>query len=367
MKKSKSEAAAYLLALLKTALNGGEPPEKPGSVDFAEVFRLAKFHDVANTAFYAVERLKNPPDAALLKEWGEVRDRAIVKDLIQREEFGEISRKFTDAGIRHIPLKGLLLKHDYPQSDLRLMTDLDILIEERDRKRAEEIMLSLGYHTEESDSVEDTYYKEPVMNVELHYSLLLEGFSGEYQRLFGDPWENTDGSGEMCGRFRTDYFFAYVLAHAMKHYENSGTGIRSFMDFYVFGRKYPDIVPSALALFREPRIRKLAEDCMRLSSLWFGEERDGGPLAEMEAFVLSSGTYGSFANGTEYRIRSKGKAAYLRELIFPPLPMMRNYYPVLRKAPVLLPFCWIARIATRPFRFRKENAEKLKTLINYRK
>lgn len=367
MKNNKPEAAAYLLTLLKTALNGGEPPEKPEGIDFAEVFRLARFHDVANTAFYAVEKLKNPPNEALRKEWGEVRDRAIVKDLIQQEEFGEISRMFTEAGIRHVPLKGLLLKHDYPQSDFRLMTDLDILIDEHERKKAREIMLGLGYHSEESDCVEDTYYKEPVMNVELHYSLLLDGFSDDYGRLFGNPWENVTESGEMKREFREDYFFAYVLAHAMKHYENSGTGIRSFMDFYIFQRKSPEAVSSALAMFREPRTKKLAEDCVKLSELWFGEGTDDGSLAEMEAFVLSSGTYGTFMNGTEYRIKNKGKAAYLRELIFPPLPMMRNYFPVLRKAPILLPFCWIVRIVTRPFRFRKENMEKLKTLVKYKK
>ncbi|MDE7233472.1 MAG: nucleotidyltransferase family protein, partial [Ruminiclostridium sp.] len=90
MKTANPEAAVYLLALLKTVLNGGEPPEKPEGIDFAEVYRLARFHDVANTAFYAIEKLKNPPIEALLKEWGEVRDGAIVKHLIQQEEFAEI-------------------------------------------------------------------------------------------------------------------------------------------------------------------------------------------------------------------------------------------------------------------------------------
>lgn len=365
MRNNHSEAA-YLLALLKSALSGGEPPEKPEEIEFSEVFRLARYHDVANTAFYAVERLKSPPDKALMKEWGETRDRAIVKDLIQQEEYGGISRSFTEAGIRHVPLKGLLLKNDYPQRDFRLMTDLDILIDERERKRAREIMLGLGYRTEGGDVSEDTYYKEPVMNVELHYSLMLEGFSEDYQRLFDDPWNYVTESGETEKRFREDYFFAYILAHAMKHYENSGTGIRSFMDFYVYRRKNPSAVSSALTMFREPRTKKLAEDCVKLAELWFGEGADDGSLAEMEAFVLSSGTYGTFTNGTEYRIKNKGKAAYLRELVFPPLPMMRNYFPILRKAPILLPFCWIVRIATRPFRYRKENLEKLKTLVKYK-
>lgn len=363
MKNNKPNEAAYLLSLLRAALGGEAPEEKPEGIEFEKVFRLAEFHDVANTAFYAVEKLKNPPDEALMKRWSEVRDRAIVKDLIQQEEFAAISAEFENAGIRHVPLKGLLLKHDYPQSDFRLMTDLDILIDESERKNAEKIMLSLGYRREESDNVEDTYYKDPVMNVELHYSLMLRGFSEDYQRLFDAPWAHCVESRELQKRFRADYFFAYVLAHAMKHYENSGTGIRSFMDFYIYEQKNPEAVAAAVELFQEPRIRKLAGDCVKLSKLWFSGAEDDGSLTEMENFVLSSGTYGSFVNGTEYRIKNGGKAAYLRYLVFPPLEMMKNYYPVLRKAPVLLPFCWIARICTRPFRFRKENFEKLKTLL----
>ncbi|MCM1333866.1 MAG: nucleotidyltransferase family protein [Bacteroides sp.] len=354
---------AYLLSLLRAALNGETPEEAPEGVDLETVFRLAEFHDVANTAFYAVERLKKPPEAGLMKRWSEVRDRAIVKDLIQREEFSAIGEAFAAAGIRYVPLKGLLLKQEYPQSDLRLMTDLDILIDEEKRKVAGEIMLSLGYRREDSDNVEDTYYKDPVMNVELHYSLMLSGFSEEYQRLFDAPWGYTVEGAGAEKRFRDDYFFAYILAHAMKHYENSGTGIRSFMDFYIYEKRKPEIAAKALELFREPRIRGLAEDCMRLSRLWFAGAEDDGSLAEMEKFVLSSGTYGSYMNGTEYRIKHGGKAAYLRYLIFPPLEMMKNYFPVLNKAPVLLPFCWVARICTRPFRFPKENLEKLKTFL----
>lgn len=363
MKNNKPNEAAYLLSLLRAALSGEAPEEKPEGVEFEQVFRLAEFHDVANTAFYAVERLKNPPDEALMKRWGEVRDRAIVKDLIQQEEFAAICAEFESAGIRHVPLKGLLLKQDYPQSDFRLMTDLDILIDEGERKNAEKIMLSLGYRREESDNAEDTYYKDPVMNVELHYSLMLRGFSEDYQRLFDAPWEYCLESEKLQKRFREDYFFAYVLAHAMKHYENSGTGIRSFMDFYIYEQKHSEAAAAAAELFQEPRIKKLAEDCIKLSKLWFSGAEDDGSLAEMERFVLTSGTYGSFANGTEYRIKNSGKAAYLRYLLFPPLEMMKNYYPVLRKTPVLLPFCWIARICTRPFRYRKENLEKLKTLL----
>lgn len=35
-------------------------------------------------------------------------------------------------------------------------------------------------------------------------------------------------------RFTDETFFAYLLAHGMKHYELGDTGIRTFMDIHLF-------------------------------------------------------------------------------------------------------------------------------------
>ncbi len=355
--------AGWLLALLRAALDGNIPPEKPEDADFEAAFRLAVFHGVANTAFYAVERLQGQPEPELMKKWKQTRDRAIVKDLVQREELEKISKALSEAGIRHVPLKGAVLKEYYPQSDMRGMSDLDLLIDEKNAEVAGKIMLSLGYREERlGEDIEDIYFKEPYMNVELHRSLILTGFSKDYDRAFSDPWSACAETPEMRKRFRDDYFFAYVLAHAMKHYENAGTGIRSFMDFYMFESRKPEAAKKALLFFQERKTAALARECMELSRCWFSGAEPEGKLRETADFVLSSGTYGTFENGVAYRLKSKGKAAYLLELLFPPPAMMKNYYPVLRRAPALLPFCWIARILTKPFTNRKQNLAKLKAL-----
>ncbi len=80
----------YLLALLKSILHEELPPEKPENCSFEQVFVLAKRHSVANMAYYAIQKLKQKPDAALLCEWKEVYEKALVKDVIQQNELALI-------------------------------------------------------------------------------------------------------------------------------------------------------------------------------------------------------------------------------------------------------------------------------------
>ena len=54
---------------------------------------------------------------------------------------------------------------------------------------------------------------------------------------------------------------------------------------------------------------------------------------------------------------------YFMRLIFPTFTHMKEHYPVLNRAPVLLPACWFARLVTKPFVNRRSNMEKLRVLM----
>ena len=48
----------YIIDLLRSVLNNSIPPEKPEDVSFEKVYSLAKYHNIANMLFYAVEKLE---------------------------------------------------------------------------------------------------------------------------------------------------------------------------------------------------------------------------------------------------------------------------------------------------------------------
>ncbi|MGN1090070.1 MAG: nucleotidyltransferase family protein, partial [Huintestinicola sp.] len=326
----------YLLHLLRCVLENSQPAEAPESVSFERLFALAEEHSVANMAFYAVERLENKPETELLRKWETVRDRGIVNDMTQLSELELIKSAFSERKIRALPLKGSILKSMYPQTDMRTMSDIDILIDEENAASAREIMLSLGYENEHYGSdVDDLYVKRPVMNVEIHRELFGE-IGKEFRETFAEPWELCIPSESFVKELPPEAFLAYVTAHAIKHYTLGGTGIRSFLDIWVYMAKVRSLdTNKMLDMLRPSGQSELAEDFITLSKIWFGGAESSEKYDRMTRYILSGGTYGTIRNTVENKISEYGRWGYLIHLLFPSMSYMKLMYPSVKKAPFL--------------------------------
>lgn len=361
MKMTENE---YLIGLLRAILHGMQAQELPEECSFEKVFALAERHSVAGMAYYAAEALKSPPTGNISAAWRQVRDKALVKDITQQAELEEISAAFTAGGIRHLPLKGCIIKHLYPQTDMRTMSDIDMLIDPENSAKARDIMKSLGYSCEDfSHDHHDVYFKPPVMNVEVHRELFGEE-GQEFVSAFSDPWSMCGNVGGLRYEFRADEFFAYILAHALKHLDERGTGIRTVMDVWVCLHSDMNInCGRALAILEPSGKSDRARLLIELSEVWFGERPHTEQTLELEHYILGSGTYGTIENMISNKMERSGKKTYFLRLLFPTFEHMKRQYPVLKKAPVLLPLCWFVRLVTKPFVNRRANAEKLKMLV----
>ncbi len=353
----------YLIDLLRSLLKGEKAPQPTEGCTPAGVLSCAETHSVAGMAYYGIETLGIGGQGEVFAKWSQLRDKAIVKDLTQQSELDRIGKSLEQAGIRYLPLKGSVIKHLYPQSDMRTMSDIDMLIDESNAQQAREIMQGLGYTCEHFGyDVHDIYYMPPVMNVEIHRSLFGEE-GKEFRQLFADPWSFCEQDGMLCN-LRPNVFFAYVIAHALKHLEEGGTGIRTVMDLWVCVHSDMGIEPERSLEFLEPSGKGgSARQLLELSEVWFGERPHTEQTLKLEEYILGSGTYGTIQNQAQSRIEKQGRAGYLFRLIFPTFQHMRQHYPVLKKAPVLLPACWFVRLVTKPFINRRQNAGKLKTLM----
>lgn len=357
----------YLLALLRSVLNGEPPPEPPEGLSLGRVMELAKAHSVANMAFYAIERSEKKPAEPLLSEWEQIRDMAVVKDINQLSELEQISEAMSERNIRHLPLKGSVLKELYPQSDMRTMADIDMLIDEENASAARDIMKELGYSCEHFGyDIHDIYYKKPIMNVEIHRELFGEE-GKQFGGIFAEPFSLCENDGETRARFTAEYFLAYVIAHAIKHYSEGGTGIRSIMDIAVCLRTMPVDIEKVCAILEPSGCADTARDMAELSAVWFGGAEGGEKYDKMAEYILSCGTYGTIRHSVENKVKDQGKAKYFLRLVFPTFWHMKQHYPILKKAPALLPFCWLFRLVTKPVINRKENAAKLKALAGTKK
>ncbi len=354
----------YLIRLLRGLLKNQPAEEPPEGCGLRKVFELAQRHSVAGMAYYAVETLNTPLDGELAAQWRQVRDKAIVKDITQQTELDAIGGAFSAEGVRFLPLKGCVIKQLYPQSDMRTMSDIDLLIDDENAAKARYIMTGLGYSCEHFDyEHHDVYFKPPVMNVEVHRELLGEE-GRDFKCVFPDPWEFCEQNEGLRYRFRDNEFFAYILAHAIKHLDEGGTGIRTVMDLWVCLNSDMNIDREKVFAMLEPsgkggRARLL----VGLADVWFGEKPHTEQTCALERYILGSGTYGNIGNVITNDMERSGKKEYVLRLFFPTFQHMKRQYPVLKKAPVLLPFCWLARLVTKPFVNWRANCEKMKRII----
>lgn len=368
----------YLIHLLRCVLLNEKPPEKPEDFSFEELYRAAAVHNIDSMAFYGVDRLEHKPDEALYKKWKQKKDQCMVLSLNQLHQRDVLIKTFTDNNIRVLPLKGCLMKEMYPKPEYRQMADLDMLIMRQNAEKARDIMLSMGYSVREFDNESvDEYSKPPFMNVELHSRMVAKEY--KYTGYYDDIWEKAvaecDESGRPTGCYHLEWsdYYIYLLVHLAKHFEKCGTGIRSFMDIYVFLKAHGSDIDNEYINRELEKLdlcdfRKSAE---RLTDIWFGGGEYDDYMREMEEYVFSSGAYGTFENRVKNHINNmksgdesleKAKVRYFFSRIFLKYEFMCTHYKVLRKFPFLLPFCWIHRFFHAVFCKNKEVRAEMKNM-----
>lgn len=379
MKIIYNETVGYLLHLLSCGLKGEKPMEKPEGVSFEHIFDLAFKHSVANLAYYSVEKLEHQPEESLKRKWKQVRDKAIVKGITQLYERDQIITALTQAGINICPLKGCLLKEMYPQQDMRMMADLDILMERGKAEQVREILNSMGYKTKlEYDLGHDIYYKEPIMNVEMHHVLVdQEAVWEELLTYYKDDWKRlaADSENPHLYHMTWDDFYIYLIVHLSKHYYSGGTGIRSIMDIHIFLTQHEKDLNQAYlkAELEQMKLWEMKEKCEKLAAVWFSSEKPDETLSEMTEYIVQSGTYGSLQKAVSHRVEKgvseagNSKFRYLFRRLFPSLEKMKRKYFILKKYPILLPACWFWRFIICVFDERKRKNLKKELEVTRKK
>lgn len=344
----------YIIALLKSILNSSIPPEKPEDVSFEKVYSIAKYHNIANMLFYAIEKLKNKPAPELLKSWREVSYKCISRDIIQKLELDKLLNSFEKNQIKNIVLKGFELKKLYPKSDMRFMSDIDILISKKDAEKVSIIMNELGYKTiSYGKEKDDVYFKDPIMNVEIHNALFDVQYK-EYNSLFKplDEMKNIIPKTKYQYNFSNEDFFLFLFIHTVKHYLSYGIGIRVVMDIYLYLKAKEktlnwDYINNSLQKLELLEFFKVFN---HFTKTWFEDEEENEIDIEIGKYIFNSGTYGNDKNNRLNSLFSvkennieKSKMKSIFSLLFPSLEVMKVGYPILKKSPFLLPIFFVIR------------------------
>ncbi|MBS6679426.1 MAG: nucleotidyltransferase family protein [Clostridiales bacterium] len=278
------------------------------------------------------------------------------------EELGE---KLTERGIGYVPVKGSVIKKLYPEPDLRTMGDLDLLIQEKDRAAADEIMKSLGYERQGLGSNVWTY-KRGMVTFEIHVNLAGEKYWNDvdYIAYFSELFQKSHPIGEKTERCLTlEDHFLFLCFHLAKHLCSTGAGIRMILDIALYIKHY-DKQMDWQYIWEEAdklQLRDFIENMLFICRSWFhvetavsAERMDSRTQAIFEEYVLSGGVFGFEREDSIRRlrkgIREEGsnrslwvKLRALLYLAFPDREHMKDFLPELEDHPALLPAAWVKR------------------------
>ncbi len=340
--------------LLRSGLTG-EAVAVAEPFPFEELVQEAARHGVENLLFHGMRAagftVKDPRMKALLHTVGEnifINENQVASALA-------VCEAFEKNGIHYMPLKGLPIRDLYPSSEMRTMGDVDILIKTEQYEKISKILPALGFTPVLESVYELVWQKEGTLYLELHKSLF-PTYDVDFHTEFGDGWDRAIAQGNTCCyTLSSEDTFVYLFTHFAKHYLDGGIGARHLADLWVYLHANPALDTVYIdKMLERLHLRAFCDNVKETLAVWMGEKQATPVTAQILDTVWTAGVYGT---PEEHQIAgverntvttaAQMKRRHFLAYLFPPFELMSYTYPILKKAPILLPLVYVWRIITK--------------------
>ncbi len=359
------------LSIVKCGLLESKAEFDATSFDWNKLYQIACMHKTHMIFYYGLAQgsfsiPQEVLDTIKTKAFSEV-----AFSMRQNIEIQEVYKELEKNEIDFMPLKGAVMKDLYPHSDMRLMSDIDILIKTSQYEKIKDIMVENDFEfIEESDHEFIWRKKNGFLCVEFH-KCLVPTYNKDLYPYYGDGWRVATKKEGTHYYMSDEDFFVYMFVHFAKHYRDSGIGIRQIVDIWVCLEKL-----NLDFSYVEEQLKKLYlyDFYVNIKStfdVWFANGKESEETELITNWIFTSGIYGTRdknllsghlrKNGDKKVSKSK---QYIRN-IFPGYSAMKKKYKILNKLPILLPFAWIWRIVFGVI-FRQNNMKIILDSIEYK-
>ena len=360
-----------LLQLIRCGITG-QAEQLPEGFELESIRELAAAHQLVGLVYEGcvvcgMDKTDPQMRAVFQKYYG-----LTLRHERQMAALNRLFAAFEQEGIDYLPMKGVILKQMYPAPAARVMGDADVLIRQEQYDRIRPIMQQLGYE-EEPEYYHELPWKSKDLYVELHRSVVPSYHAVEYA-YFEHVWDRAVHKQGHCYAMSPEDEYLFNFEHYAKHYRGGGIGIRQLIDLWLCAKQpqQPDGEKLRQGLEKLNMLQFYDYTC-QLLKVWFEDAQSDERTDFMTDYIYASGSWGQIENrltaksmmdakrdGSVRQLRSRK----IRQMIFPPLDMMKSRYPVLEKAPVLLPVMWPVRWVTAAL-FRHKNVESYNKMLGY--
>ena len=349
--------------------------ENSQKIYIGRIYYIAKKHNLVSIMAQAMEKLGFESDSDIWKRWLKEKNQLIYKSVLMDVEREAIQDFFEKNNIWYMLLKGMVIRKYYPAPELREMADNDILFDNKYSKEVYEFMTARGYKSDDyNKGYHDEYLKPPAYNFEMHRQLVsskerpkwYEYYKDVKSILIKDTNENRETAANNESNntsnqfyFSDNDFYVYFIVHTYKHFLNSGMGLRTVLDVYLYVSNLQEKLDFD---YIEEQLKKLdAYDFEQtFRSIAFKmfdenlEDRKWWDLfdvkeQEMLSYVLDAGTYGNLENSVVHKMgytkgekkKTSDKARYIFRRLFPSMDTIEEFFPFFYKNKWAIPFLYI--------------------------
>ncbi len=353
---------AYLMILLKAAINQKpvQNPRRP--VDWKKFLKAADFQDVTSIAYLGM--LGHQQEFG--KEYEEQFYQKYKKCLLLNESYKSIEEVLVWQMEKHkihgLLLSGCGIQDVYPSTEMACIEQIEILVEKEKLPLLCTLMEDMDYERKENRLDQGVVYvRPPGVKVILYEEFPVE--NKVIRRFFCDPVK------EFCKMehhkyvhiFSEEEEYIYRTGKMVELYVRGILKVRPVLDFWLFQQKKCNCEQFQWKIIKDlVKKAKLDEFLVQihiLASLWFGEagKFDCRTALELEEYILENGKENRGLDhlilpGERIRLdfyrrnREEEWGHRKREWLFPPREEMQKLYPVLVKFPFLIIFLWGGRI-----------------------
>jgi len=347
------EKISQLLALLKASLEGESYDEQ--NIDYDVLYADSLSHSVHTTVYNAVRKQSDA--------WENKRTTILSFsfDYIRRVENAiKLLSEMKEDGISAVAVKGLFLQSIYPSPDLRLMSDADIILKDRnDEPKVRAFFEKRGYTAEKTADNVINFYRENELSFEVHLFVKLQRYSAKSEK--GETYlnlENTQnvvvGGYEIETLNPTEHYI-YIIGHMGTHFSAGGTGFRQLCDAWLFAKKYKNEIDWKI-FFEEMKNlgyygfacnilyiceKKFSLDTTDIFSVV--KEKCADCIDALLLDIYEGGVFGQKGKEQKYgRMASVGRGNIIKAIF--PLHFEEEKYSYAEKHRVMLPLAWVHRV-----------------------
>ena len=273
-----------------------------------------------------------------------------------------------------MPVKGYYIRELYPVKELRSFGDIDILIHEKDRKRCDSLMKSLGYTVKNDWEPTYSYIKDDEY-YEIHTNLFDVRLKdrADMTEYFSSAWLHAKKDSGLRFVPDTEFHLIYIICHLAKHLSTGGAGIRMYLDVALYILRYDSVISweRTEEEFKKLGLERFFHTVLSAVNEWFyvkascDFENFGEELSELLEFTLDSDIFGHSRDNSTIKLRGeeRSKKRTALKILFPPAEQLENRYTFLKRSRLLLPLAWIVRV----FKNFGLIPKKIKELVNLKK